>query len=133
MSFLLDTNICSAHLKHPGAVAHRMLQYSGRLHTSTIVLGELLAWAYRRPNPEVLLDKIQLELLSDIIVLDYDIACAERFGQLRGTLLQQGISVSTVDLMIASVAITNNLVLVTNNTRDFANIPGLQLEDWLNS
>jgi len=34
MSFLLDTNICSAHLKRPGGLAHRMIQYSGRLYTS---------------------------------------------------------------------------------------------------
>ncbi len=35
--------------------------------------------------------------------------------------------------MIAAVALTHDLILVTNNTRDFANIPGLHLEDWLNS
>ena len=35
MSDLLDTNICSAHLKRPGGLAHRMIQYSGRLYTST--------------------------------------------------------------------------------------------------
>lgn len=133
MSFLLDTNICSAHLKNPGAVAHRMLQYSGRLFISTIVLGELLAWAYRRTHPAGLLHQIQVELLSDVGVLDYDHECAKRFGQLRGTLLQRGISVSTIDLMIVAVALTHDLVLVTNNIGDFSNIPSLQLEDWLSS
>lgn len=55
MSYLLDTNICSAHLKRPGGLTHRMIQHSGRLYTSTVVLGELLAWAYRRNNPAPLL------------------------------------------------------------------------------
>ena len=55
----------------------------------------------------------------------------EIFGQLRGTLLQQGISVPTTDLLTASVALVYNLTLVTNNTADFQNIPGLRLEDWL--
>lgn len=133
MNYLLDTNICSAHLKRPGGLTHRMIQHSGRLYTSTVVLGELLAWAYRRNNPAPLLQQIEAELLSDILVLDYDRACAERFGQIRGALLQQGISVNTADLMIAAVALTHDLVLVTNNTKDFRNIPGLTQQDWLTS
>lgn len=131
MSYLLDTNICSAHLKRPGGLAHRMFQHSGRLYTSTIVVSELLAWAYRRTNPAPLRQQIEDELLSDILVLDYDRACAERFGQVRGTLLRRGIAVNTADLMIAAVALAHNLVLVTNNTRDFQHIPSLTLEDWL--
>jgi len=50
---------------------------------------------------------------------------------IRGSLLRQGIRVSPVDLMIASVALVHDLTLVTHNTRDFQNIPGLRLEDWL--
>jgi tRNA(fMet)-specific endonuclease VapC len=49
----------------------------------------------------------------------------------RGKLLQQGISVSRVDLLIGSVALAHNLTMVTHNTADFQNIPGLRLEDWL--
>jgi len=43
MSFLLDTNICSEHLKRPSGLVHRFIQHSGRLHISTVVLGELYA------------------------------------------------------------------------------------------
>jgi tRNA(fMet)-specific endonuclease VapC len=57
--------------------------------------------------------------------------CGLEFGRLRGTLLQQGVSVATVDLMIAAVAIVHDLTLVTHNTADFQNIPGLRMEDWL--
>jgi tRNA(fMet)-specific endonuclease VapC len=131
MSFLLDTNVCSAHLKRPGGLAHRLIQYSGRLHLPTVVLGELYAWAYRRNDPSKLLKQIEEELLADIAVLDYDRACAEQFGRARGTLLRQGIAVNTVDLMIASVALVHDLTLVTHNTGDFQNIPNLRLEDWL--
>src|SRR5687768_17053607 len=46
MSFLLDTNICSAHMRRPGGLAHRFIQHSGRLWTSTLVLAELYAGAY---------------------------------------------------------------------------------------
>ena len=131
MSYLLDTNICSAHLKRPAGLAHRFIQYGGRLHIPTIVLGELYAWAHRRTHPTLLLRQIEDELLADIDVLEYDRACAESFGKVRGSLLRQGVVVSAVDMMIAAVALAHNLTLVTHNTKDFQNIPGLALEDWL--
>ena len=90
MSFLLDTNICSAHLKRPGGLTHRLIQYMGRLYLPTVVLGELYAWAYRRSNPSKLLHQIENELLHDMVVLDYDRAFAEKFGRVRGTLLRHG-------------------------------------------
>src|SRR5690606_9645646 len=110
---------------------HRFIQYSGRLFIPTIVVGELYAWAYRRDDPTFLLQQIDEELSADIVVLDYDRVCVEEFGRVRGTLLRQGISVNTTDLMIAAVALTYDLTLVTNNTKDFWNIPGLALDDWL--
>jgi tRNA(fMet)-specific endonuclease VapC len=45
MSFLLDTDICSAHLKTPGLLTGRLLQYMGRLHVSAITMSELYDWA----------------------------------------------------------------------------------------
>ena len=47
MSFLIDTDTCSAHLRQKGAVTSRFLQYTGRLHISVVTLGELLTWAMR--------------------------------------------------------------------------------------
>jgi tRNA(fMet)-specific endonuclease VapC len=131
MSFLLDTNICSAHLRRPGGLAHRFLQHSGRLFVPTIVLGELYSWAYHRADTANLLAQIDDELLVDITVLDYDRLCALEFGRIRGTLLRQGISINTADLIIASVALLYDLTLVTHNTADFRHIPGLRIEDWL--
>ena len=69
------------------------------------------------------------EFLEDINVVSFDCPCAERFGKLRGVLQRKGISVSPVDLMIASVALERDLTLVTNNTADFRHIPNLRLED----
>jgi tRNA(fMet)-specific endonuclease VapC len=50
MSFLLDTNICSAHFRRPAGLAHRFIQHSGGLFIPTIVLGGLFAWAYAYSN-----------------------------------------------------------------------------------
>ena len=44
MSFLLDTNILSAHLRRPAGLAHRFFQHSGRLYTSGVSLAELYDW-----------------------------------------------------------------------------------------
>jgi tRNA(fMet)-specific endonuclease VapC len=51
MSFLLDTDTCSAHLKQKGNLSHKFLQYLGRLHMSVITVGELYTWALRSKAP----------------------------------------------------------------------------------
>ena len=130
MKYLLDTNICSAHMRRPAGLAHRFMQYSGQLAIPTIVLGELYAGAYMLASPNKLLVGIR-GLLEDVDVLSFDLTCAETFGKLRGTLKRQGRPVNPIDLQIAAVALTHNLALVTNNTKDFENIPALALEDWL--
>ncbi len=130
MNFLLDTDICSAHMRRPAKLAHRFIQYTGRLAISTVALAELYAGAYRHSNVRRLLILIA-DLLQEVQIVDFDEACAEKFGQVRGTLLQQGISVPTADLMIASAALVHGLMLVTHNTPDFQHVPGLRLEDWL--
>lgn len=119
MSFLLDTNICSAHLKRPAGLMHRFAQHSGGLFIPTIVLGELYAWAFHLKNPDPVIQRIENDLLPDVTILDFDADCCKEFGKLRGELLQQGISVSRLDLMIGAVATFHNLTLVTNNTADF--------------
>jgi tRNA(fMet)-specific endonuclease VapC len=131
MNFLLDTDICSAHLKRSSGLMHRFSQHSGGLCVATIVLAELYTWAHQRKNPASITKRIENDLLPDVTVLDFDSACAKKFGQVRGSLLQQGLSVPTTDLMIAAVALVHNLTLVTHNTADYQHIPGLRLDDWL--
>lgn len=130
MNFLLDTDTCSAHMRRPAQLAHRFIQHVGGLAIPTIVLAELYAGAYKHPTPSKLLPLIA-DLLNEVQLLDFDAACAERFGEIRGTLLQQGITVSRMDLLIASVALVHDLTLITHNTADYHNIPGLRLDDWL--
>ena len=130
MTHLLDSKICSAHMRRPGGLAHRFFQHAGGLAISTVVLAELYAGAYKRPNPDRLLSLIA-DLLPEVFLLDFDHACAQEFGTVKGELLRKGISVPDTDLMIATAALVHDLTLVTHNTADFQNIPGLRLEDWL--
>jgi len=131
MSFLLDTDICSTHVKRPSGLTHRFIQHAGRLFIPTIVLAELHVWAHQRADPYPLLRSIEDDLLQDVMILDFDRPCAEEFGRVRGRLLRQGITVSRLDLMIASVALVHNLTLVTHNTSHYLRISGLRLDDWL--
>jgi len=131
MSFLLDTNILSAHLRRPSGLAHRFFQYSGRLYTSTVALAELFVWAHNRPDPAKVLTAIDELLFEEVSLLEYDRDCANEFGRVRIQLRRSGIEVPSMDLMIASVALVYDLTLVTHNTADFQSIPGLRLDDWL--
>ena len=51
MSFLVDTDNCSAYLKGHPLVIRRFLQYTGGLSISTVTLGELFTWTLRRTAP----------------------------------------------------------------------------------
>jgi tRNA(fMet)-specific endonuclease VapC len=117
-------------MRRPSQLAHRFIQHTGQLAISTITLAELFAGAYKHSQTQRLLNLIA-DLLQETLVVDFDSTCAEMFGRTRGPLLQKGISVPTVDLMIASAALVHNLTLVTHNSADFQNIPGLRLDDWL--
>ncbi len=131
MIYLLDTNVCSAWLRRSARLAHHFFQHSGGLALSSIALAELYVWAMKRGRSEELLLAIDRDMLLDVKVLDFDRACAHRFGQLRADLLVAGVGVDSVDLMIATVALEHDLTLVTHNVKHFAPIPGLRIEDWL--
>ena len=69
--------------------------------------------------------------MKDVTFLTVDKDVAWKFGEIRAALLDQGIVVREMDLMIAATALVQGFTVVTHNTADFANIPGLSLEDWL--
>ena len=102
MSYLLDSDICSAYLRRPGPLFHRFMQHAGRLWISTITVSDLYTWAYKQDDPTPILDKV-LDFLRDVQVLTFDEVCARDLGRLRGILLRQGIRVSPVDLMIGVI------------------------------
>jgi tRNA(fMet)-specific endonuclease VapC len=67
-----------------------------------------------------------IEFLSQLQRLDFDEIAYDRAVTLR----QQGIRIGTQDLRIAAIALTQNLILVTRNHRDFEQVPHLQIENW---
>lgn len=130
MSFLLDTNLCSAHLKDDRHLFHRFVQHAGNLYVSHVILAELFSWAYGAPNPAKRLNRIA-SLLSDLKISQFDQRAAEEFGRLSANLRQKGVTVGGFDLLIAATAKVDGHILVTHNTRDFQAVPGLIVVDWL--
>jgi tRNA(fMet)-specific endonuclease VapC len=130
VTYLLDTNIISAHLRRPAGLQHRFVQHGGRIAIPTVALAELLVWAFGKADPNPVLNLVQ-ELLNDLTILEFDVPSAYEFGALRVKLKRMGVTVSPPDLMIASMALAHDLILVTDNTNHFAPIPGLRLENWL--
>lgn len=130
MSFLLDADTCSAYLRGVRIVQNKFLQYTGQLYLSTLNLGELLGWARRAKAAPGRLSTL-LAFLQDVHILDVDATVAEKFGEVRAFLLDRGLPNPTLDLFVAATALVGGYTLVTHNTRDFVNVPGLSLADWL--
>jgi tRNA(fMet)-specific endonuclease VapC len=130
VSFLLDTDICSAHLKANRSVYAKFLQHAGQLHISTVTAAELFAWVLRRKTTPVRLHGLR-DLLADVTILDVTIAVSEKFGEIQANLLDTGHRMPELDLLIASTALVHDLTLVTHNVRDYQHVAGLRLQDWL--
>ena len=130
MSFLLDTDLCSAHLRGERSVFSKFVQHSGQLHVSAITVGELYSWVLRSKAPP---DRLQLlqRFLMGANFLPINAEVAHRFGVLRAELFDKGLPTMSTDLFIAATALVHNLTLVTHNARHFQNVPDLSVEDWL--
>lgn len=132
MSFLLDTNICSAYLRNERRLFTRFNQRMGQLSASRIVVAELYTWAYERNDTADMLTRIR-QFTADLVIREFDDRCAEQFGQLSALMSKRGTIVAPLDLLIGATAIAYQHTLVTHNTRDFVAIPGIQLVDWLDA
>jgi tRNA(fMet)-specific endonuclease VapC len=130
MSFLIDTDTCSAYLKGNPVVFNRFLQYTGRLHVSVVTMGGLDDWALRaHASPKRLLSIDGL--LKEAAVLNVDLAIARKYGELQAHFRDIGQPAPELDLLIGSTALIHGLTLVTHNVQDFAVIPGLHIVAWL--
>jgi predicted nucleic acid-binding protein len=74
-----------------------------------------------------------LAFLDTLPVLGLNLPASERFGQLKSELETTGRRIADADLFIASITLAYGATLVTGNSRHYARIPGLPLEDWIRS
>lgn len=131
MRYMLDTNICIHVIKHrPEAVIQNFLKHDpGELCISSVTYAELMHGVEKSRDVER--NRLALTLfLSPISVLAFDSFAAEAYGKIRAELERKGTPIGPTDTLIAAHAKADNLSLVTNNTREFNRVEGLNVEDW---
>ncbi|MBD2194125.1 MULTISPECIES: type II toxin-antitoxin system VapC family toxin [Calothrix] len=132
--YLLDTNILSEPARPiPNAnVLHKLGIHKSEIAVSSVVVHELLYGCLRLPESkrrESLWNYIHESVLN-LPVLDYDLKAAQWHAQERARLSNIGKTPAFVDGQIASIAYSNNLILVTNNVSDFDFFNNLSIENW---
>jgi tRNA(fMet)-specific endonuclease VapC len=131
MPYLLDTNAVIALMKNNASVIAQVRRV-GRteLRLCAPVEAELWFGVCKSGRPEENQQRL-LTLLSWLPSLPFSSEAAPHFGEIRAALVSQGQPIGPYDLQIAAIARAQGLVVVTHNTREFARVPGLMLEDWL--
>jgi tRNA(fMet)-specific endonuclease VapC len=132
MGYLLDTHICIYITKHhPPEVRARFAQHrTADVGMSVVTFGELMYGAEKSQARDKALKNLS-QLRSRIRVLEIPEVAWRHYGRIRAKLEQMGKPIGNNDLWIAAHALSENLVLVTSNTREFGRVEGLRLENWV--
>lgn len=131
MNYLLDTNICIYLIKRkPPQVLQRFRQLQpGSVFISSVTTSELYYGAQKSQRVQTNLEALNNFLLPFRIV-DYDESASFLYGELRADLEKRGQPIGPLDMMIAAHALSLDVPLVTNNTKEFERVKGLKLENW---
>jgi tRNA(fMet)-specific endonuclease VapC len=131
--YCFDTDVLSAVL-HRDPPLHVVRRLAGippeQQFTTAITLGELVYGAARRGSVG-LAERIRELIESLVAVLPFDESAAEIYGSLGAELEAEGKRLDEPDLRIASIAIANDVTLISGNERHFRRVPMLRLENWL--
>lgn len=99
---------------------------------STITIGEIVYGSFKSNKPQYHLNNLKNILLPAVNILSFDSQAAFIYGKIRAELENSGDIISHADVQIASIAIANNLTLITGNIKHFIKIHQLKIEDWIN-
>lgn len=134
IEYALDTNVLSELMRErPNASLEALVNKQRKACAIPApVIDELqfgvsrIAAAERRKMYQAWLET----LMADFLIIPLDGLCAQWHGRERARLTAIGRPPSLFDGLIASIAVVNELVLVTRNTADFDGFAGIRLEDW---
>ena len=131
MKYILDTDILIYFLNGVPEVAQKILNTNiSDLATTIISHTELHYGANNSAKKKSNLVKVN-SLLEQLTILPYDLDASLIFANHKAKLKTAGKLIADMDLMIASIALSNKLKLVTNNHKHFSRIRGLSTVDWL--
>lgn len=131
MKYLLDTDTLIYWLKGNKAIEEKALTV-GLEHLGYAIIShaELCFGAYNSAQKDKNLLAIQT-VNKKLALVNFSVKSAQLFGMIKADLKQQGNIILDADIMIAAIALSNELVLVTNNEKHFARIPNLSIENWV--
>ena len=132
---LLDTNACIAAMRGNARMAARLVQHGGRVRVPFVSVAELhygIERLIRLGQPTQAargrLDEFLKTVGGIAMVTDDTLTC---YARLRADLEAGGTLIGPNDLWIAALAVAEDALLVSANTREFSRVPGLRLENWL--
>ncbi len=131
MRYLLDSNTCIQYIngRSPRVADKLDTLPKNEVVICSIVKGELFFGALRSQNPRKTMNG-QRQFLDLFVSLPFDDTCADEYAKIRATLSSKGQLIGSNDMLIAAIALANNLVLVTHNVREFERVENLKIEDW---
>jgi len=131
LQFMLDTNICIYVIKLvPVGLEQRFNETAEQLCVSSITLAELYFGVERSARREENLRGLE-QFLARLEVLPFSAKAAMHYGQIRAELARAGTPCGPNDMLIGAHARSEGLIVVTNNVREFARMPGLRSENWV--
>ncbi|RPI70116.1 MAG: type II toxin-antitoxin system VapC family toxin [Ignavibacteriales bacterium] len=132
MKYLLDTNICIYIIKRkPSQVIDKFKrQKTGNIAISSISVAELYYGVYKSLKPDENMIALQ-EFLAPLERLEFNNEDALAYGKIRSSLESKGSLIGAMDMLIASQALSRDLVLITNNEKEFNRIEELLIENWV--
>jgi tRNA(fMet)-specific endonuclease VapC len=130
MKFLLDTCVLSDFAKGDVSTRTHLNRIPPRdIAVSTITEMEI-SYGLRLNPRATRLHAVMDELFAAIELLSFDRAAARAAGELRASLRRRGTPIGAYDILIAGVALANDLTLVTSNLGEFEGVPELRIENW---
>lgn len=130
MIYLLDTNICIFASKNNFSILRHLREKSpDDLRVSAITLAEI-SYGIEKSIHRAQNEAHWSRFFEPFQILDFDRLAAKEYGPIRAELERTGQMTGERDCQIASIAKAHNLVVVTNNLKEFIRVPGLEVEDW---
>jgi tRNA(fMet)-specific endonuclease VapC len=131
MIYLIDTNICIYLLnQRPTGVIKKVMKTEiGQIGISAITVSELNYGVAKSKLKKLNAQRLD-EFLVPFEILPYDEAASKYYGMIRSQLESQGNVIGPLDMLIAAHALSRDLILVTNNEKEFQRIKSLKVENW---
>lgn len=130
MNYLLDTNICIHFFRGMFRLDDKVEEIGiGNCAISEITLAELVFGAENSSNPIKNLDIID-RFADEVIILPI-LDVIYKYGAEKARLRKAGQIISDFDLLIGSTAVVYDLLMITENVKEFKRIKGIEIENWI--